>query len=67
MYFKVITLKQFIKLFMEFVLQMLPVCFLMVSLVRFECFISSLDVVLVTTRAVEIGYAVRLQGLRGRV
>ena len=38
------TLKQFIKLFPEFVFQMLPLCFLMVSLVRFECFTSSLDI-----------------------
>ena len=51
-------------MFTKFVFQMLPVCFLMVSLVRYECFTGSLDVVLVTTRAVEIGYAVRLQGLR---
>ena len=51
-------------MFTKFVFQMLPVCFLMASLVQFECFTSSLDVVLVPTRAVEIGYAVRLQGLR---
>ena len=54
-------------MFIEFVFHVISISFLMVSLVRLECFISSLDLVLVTTRTTEIGNTVGFQRLGGRV
>ena len=54
-------------MFVEFVFHVLSVGFLMVCLVRLECFVASLDIVLVTTRIAEIPNTVGFQRLSRRV
>ena len=52
---------------MEFVFHVVLISFLVVCLVRLECFIASFDIVLVTTRIAEITNAERFQKLGRRV
>ena len=54
-------------MFKEFVFHVVLISFLVVYLVRFECFVASPDTVLVTLGITEITDAERFQRLSGRV
>ena len=54
-------------MFTEFVFHVVLISFLVVYLVRFECFVASPDAILVTPGVTETTNAKRFQRLSGRV